>query len=290
LPRISSGFERARTRAAAGFALIAMGAMAGFLPAFGNGQTARELSPAETVSFRFPPTSRGPAAIASAPAAPAAASPANPAAQYSTATTPATGSSPAPRATAGRPSSAPLPAPYAVASAGASDIPGAPGLMFSPHPIYPIGALPQQALGYADPATETAAPRAAPAAVPLERTARATERRPAPTVRPARDPHLVFNEAQIASIKERLALTPKQEAHWPAVAAALRGLTRRQLAAVKTGSASDARITSVDPNGAEVQRLKYAAMPLLMSMREDQKQEVRTLLHLIGLGHLASQF
>jgi hypothetical protein len=39
-----------------------------------------------------------------------------------------------------------------------------------------------------------------------------------------------------------------------------------------------------------VQRLKYAAMPLLMTMRENQKHEVRSLLHLIGLRHLVLKF
>ena len=41
---------------------------------------------------------------------------------------------------------------------------------------------------------------------------------------------------------------------------------------------------------ASVQRLKSAAFPLLMSLSEDQKQEVRTMVRLMGLENLASQF
>jgi ABC-type transporter Mla MlaB component len=45
----------------------------------------------------------------------------------------------------------------------------------------------------------------------------------------------------------------------------------------------------IDPDAAEVQQLKSAAMPLLFQLREDQKQEVRTLARLIGLEQVASQ-
>jgi hypothetical protein len=39
-----------------------------------------------------------------------------------------------------------------------------------------------------------------------------------------------------------------------------------------------------------VQRLKSAAVPLIMSLNDDQKQEVRTMVRLMGLETLASQF
>ena len=45
---------------------------------------------------------------------------------------------------------------------------------------------------------------------------------------------------------------------------------------------------SIDPNSPEVQRLKSAAMPLLMQMRDDQKREVRQLAHVIGLADVAA--
>ena len=46
----------------------------------------------------------------------------------------------------------------------------------------------------------------------------------------------------------------------------------------------------IDPDSAPVQRLKSAAFPLIMSLSEDQKQEVRTMVRLMGLENLASQF
>jgi hypothetical protein len=39
----------------------------------------------------------------------------------------------------------------------------------------------------------------------------------------------------------------------------------------------------LDPEGSEVQQLKSVAMPLLFQLREDQKREVRSLAHIIGL-------
>ena len=47
--------------------------------------------------------------------------------------------------------------------------------------------------------------------------------------------------------------------------------------------------TPIDPDAAEVQQLKSAAMPLLFQLREDQKSEVRTLARLIGLEKVAAQ-
>jgi ABC-type transporter Mla MlaB component len=44
----------------------------------------------------------------------------------------------------------------------------------------------------------------------------------------------------------------------------------------------------IDPDAEEVQQLKSAAMPLLFQLREDQKQEVRTLARIIGLEKVAS--
>jgi hypothetical protein len=104
-------------------------------------------------------------------------------------------------------------------------------------------------------------------------------------------PGFVLNDAQIASIKERLHLTPDQEEMWPAVEAALRNLayTRARDARRKAEPAS-AQLASTDPNSTEVQGLKSAAIPLLMSFNSEQKDEVRNLAHVMGLDQLASQF
>jgi hypothetical protein len=104
-------------------------------------------------------------------------------------------------------------------------------------------------------------------------------------------PGFVLNDAQIASIKERLHLTPDQEEMWPAVEAALRNLayTRAREARRKSEPAS-AQLALTDPNSTEVQGLKSAAIPLLMSFNSEQKDEVRNLAHVMGLDQLASQF
>jgi len=99
-------------------------------------------------------------------------------------------------------------------------------------------------------------------------------------------PKVAVGYAQIATIKERLRLSPEQESYWPAVETALRAVARkihatRQAAPHSTGA-------PIDPDSAEVQQLKSAAMPLLFQLREDQKREVRTLARLIGLEKVAS--
>jgi hypothetical protein len=96
----------------------------------------------------------------------------------------------------------------------------------------------------------------------------------------------VLDEAQIASIKARLHLTPDQEQMWPAVEAALRNIAYRRTQLAREGGA--ANVQSLDPNA--VQGLKTAAVPLIMSFNEEQKEEVRNLAHVMGLDQLASQF
>ncbi len=95
----------------------------------------------------------------------------------------------------------------------------------------------------------------------------------------------LFDEGQIAGFKGRLRLTASQAEYWPAVEAALRDVIRQQ-ARRKTAPGAAPRI---DVNSVEVQRLISAALPLLMQLREDQKQEVRTLARVIGLDNVASQ-
>jgi hypothetical protein len=99
----------------------------------------------------------------------------------------------------------------------------------------------------------------------------------------------ILDDAQIASIKTRLHLTPDQERMWPAVEAALRNMAykRTQQAAVR-GAARNAQAAAVDPEA--VEGLKSAAVPLIMSFSSEQKEEVRSLAHVMGLDQLASQF
>jgi hypothetical protein len=98
-------------------------------------------------------------------------------------------------------------------------------------------------------------------------------------------PYALLSDAQIASIKERLKLSPDQEYYWPSVENALRAVAHR----IQANRRADPRAPGVpiDPDSPEVQELKSAAMPLLFGLREDQKREVRSLAHLIGLEKVA---
>lgn len=102
----------------------------------------------------------------------------------------------------------------------------------------------------------------------------------------ANRPGTMFDDAELASIKRRLQLTPDQERMWPAVAAALRNIGIEREREARLGGASGA----IDPDSAEVQNLKSAAIPLLMSFSDEQKDEVRNLVHVMGLDQLASEF
>ena len=104
-------------------------------------------------------------------------------------------------------------------------------------------------------------------------------------------PGFVLNDAQIASIKQRLHLTSDQEDMWPAVEAALRNLAYTRARDMRSkGGATATQVAQADPNSPEVQGLKSAAIPLIMSFNSEQKDEVRNLAHVMGLDQLASQF
>jgi len=99
--------------------------------------------------------------------------------------------------------------------------------------------------------------------------------------------YALLSDAQIAGVKERLRLSSDQEYYWPAVESALRAVARK----IHSTRPRDPSATGapIDPDAAEVQQLKSAAMPLLFQLREDQKQEVRTLARMIGLEKVAAQ-
>jgi len=98
----------------------------------------------------------------------------------------------------------------------------------------------------------------------------------------------VLNDAQIAQIKSRLHLSPDQEQMWPAVEAALRTIAYSRSRGHR-GGATSADVAALDPYGPEVQGLKSAAFPLVMSFSDDQRSEVRSIVHVMGLDQLASQ-
>jgi hypothetical protein len=104
---------------------------------------------------------------------------------------------------------------------------------------------------------------------------------------PPQKSYALLSDAQIAGIKDRLKLSSEQQPYWPAVESALRAVAKK----IHETRRADPHATGapIDPESAEVQQLKSAAMPLLFQLREDQKREVRTLARLIGLEQVASQ-
>lgn len=95
----------------------------------------------------------------------------------------------------------------------------------------------------------------------------------------------LLDDGQIAGLKGRLRLSSDQAEYWPAVEAALREVVRTQLRGRHTPGGK----VNIDTSSPEVQQLIYAAMPLLMRLRDDQKSEVRKLARVIGLEQVASQ-
>jgi hypothetical protein len=94
----------------------------------------------------------------------------------------------------------------------------------------------------------------------------------------------VLNTSQIASIKRRLNLTPDQERYWPAVEAELRKME------YKKGPKGDTRTASIDTSKMDVHGLRTAGFPLVMSFNDEQKRELKSLAHLLGLENAMSGF
>jgi hypothetical protein len=184
----------------------------------------------------------------------------------------------------------------AVDSAGIMTLGDPQLLLLNPDPMIPQPhKAPQPPITSAAAAPEaTAAPPQLPAPRPAAATARRSSQEAAPAAalasRQTNRPGFVLNEAQIASIKERLHLTPGQEAMWPAVEGALRNIAYARSGAGHRRGATAVQVASLDPESLEVQGLKAAAIPLLMSFSDEQKTEVRSLAHVMGLDKLASEF
>jgi hypothetical protein len=92
-----------------------------------------------------------------------------------------------------------------------------------------------------------------------------------------------FSPAQIERVKTALRLTPEQETLWPAVEAELRAIAKQL--PKKVDSKKQTKI-AIAPASAD--RLRWAATPLIMSLREDQKQTVRFIARSMGLDEVAS--
>jgi hypothetical protein len=155
-------------------------------------------------------------------------------------------------------------------------------VLANPEPALPASALPYAATNAPAPSAPVAAAMPRPRPAPHEATA--TRPAPAKPARPAEDADdLVLSNGQINRIKTALALTPDQEALWPAVAAELRSIAKQQPKRAAT-KGHPPKLT-VDPDSA--QRLYAAATPLIMRLREDQKHTARQLALMLGLQEVA---
>jgi hypothetical protein len=85
----------------------------------------------------------------------------------------------------------------------------------------------------------------------------------------------VFNDRQIASLKQRLRLAAAQQPFWDLVEAELRTL-QWQRGPNRTG------IPRLDVNA--LLRLRNASDSLMENLREDQKREVRLLMQMVGMN------
>jgi hypothetical protein len=309
--------ERASKRVLACFAVFGVGGTAGLVAAMSAAPVlTSEPSPAEIVALRFPGGASRATAIHVAPGAVASNETVQPPAPAETDPSPSpTGYMLASAAESDASSLmfSPLPtystsAYSSPASSSPAYSPPAKAPAPAPPPRAPAAAklppelatasleLPAEALAYATPGADQPPEPAVSSARP-ESTSAAS----APAKRPVQPPHppaapasasnAVLNSAQIASIKERLKLTSYQSQLWPPVESALRDISYQgRPDASGRKLASNPHGGTIDPNSAPVQRLKSVAFPLLMSMSEDQRQEVRTMVRLMGLETLASQF
>jgi hypothetical protein len=163
----------------------------------------------------------------------------------------------------------------------ASAIPDLPAMERAPNPV--IAAIPP--IPNPTPAPQTVAPAPEPKSakvtpVSREKTPDKPKHQPPPQAQ-----NSFLDDGQISGLKSRLRLSSDQAEYWPAVEAALRDVVNTQL----RGRHGTHGKVNIDTNSAEVQKLIWAAMPLLMRLREDQKSEVRKLARVIGLEQVASQ-
>jgi hypothetical protein len=153
--------------------------------------------------------------------------------------------------------------------------------LFSP---IPLGAL---AEARAEAAEAEAAPNPAPApkmaavGTPKVQLAAASTK---PAVTTSRRSNSVLSESQISSIKRRLNLTREQERYWPAVEAELRKMEYKRDGKPAQGS----RMAQIDMSKVDIDGLKSAGFPLVMSFNDDQRRELKSLAHLLGLDNVMS--
>jgi hypothetical protein len=165
------------------------------------------------------------------------------------------------------------------------DLEGLYNTVTAAQPMMPVAE--PQTTASATPASEPAAyaPEIRKQQVAALPTAPVKPARQAPPAPPAESN--LLDDGAIAGLKTRLRLTSDQMEYWPAVENALRDVARTQLR--HTPKQKQSGKINIDVNSNEVQQLIWAAMPLLMRLREEQKSEVRKLARILGLEQVASQ-
>ena len=104
--------------------------------------------------------------------------------------------------------------------------------------------------------------------------------------RPARQGPSVTG-GHIAQLRAALKLTAEQQRHWPAVASALRGLSRKSANSDNAqgyAQRASAAVISADA----IRRVASAARPLIASLTEQQKAAGMAVIRASGLASLAS--
>ena len=129
-------------------------------------------------------------------------------------------------------------------------------------------------------------PATAPQANPVDAAKPAT-RQPSAALTPkpvrAAESDEILSVGQIDRIKTALALTPEQEAYWPAIAAELRTIAKQQ----PKNAAAKGHPPKLALDQDTVQRLYWAAAPLITRLSEEQKRKARELALIMGLQEVA---
>ncbi|SRR5579885_2173711 len=97
-----------------------------------------------------------------------------------------------------------------------------------------------------------------------------------------------ITEVNIAQIKSLLKLKAEQQPLWARVESVLLSVAREQAQTESAGFVRrvSRRVVSIAFNGAVMQRIKDAALPLLASLDEEQKETVRRLARKMGIGDM----
>lgn len=185
---------------------------------------------------------------------------------------------------------APAPRVFEATPAEVVDLPLRAAVPSSPPSSPPPSPLPSRPASAGPSVRREAAMLPAPAASPRDHVRPAPEpvalprlapEKPRPAPAPA-GPQ-VLTAADIRQMKHSLRLTPEQAVHWPPVENVLHEISAQQAALVRSGQdASGAFDTSTS------MRVYFAAQPLLGTLREDQKAQIRARVRAMGFGQVAS--